>query len=100
MRRPRKRRCSGPCSEARAAAAWRISSPGTGRAGIPRSAEVIEVAAAVMERADGSFLLAQRPAGKVYAGYWEFPGGKIEPGEAPDAALARELHEELGVEVD
>ena len=61
---------------------------------------MIEVAAAVLERADGSFLLAQRPAGKVYAGYWEFPGGKIEAGEAPDAALARELHEELGVEVE
>jgi len=60
---------------------------------------VIEVAAAVMERADGSFLLAQRPAGKVYAGYWEFPGGKIEQGEAPAEALARELHEELGVDV-
>src|SRR5262245_41277082 len=62
-------------------------------------AEVIEVAAAVIERPDGSFLLAQRPAGKVYAGYWEFPGGKIEAGEAPAAALARELHEELGIDV-
>jgi 8-oxo-dGTP diphosphatase len=50
---------------------------------------VIEVAAAVIERADGSFLLAQRPAGKVYAGYWEFPGGKIEAGESPPQALAR-----------
>ena len=61
-------------------------------------AAVVEVAAAVIERPDGSFLLAQRPAGKVYAGYWEFPGGKIEAGEAPAAALARELHEELGIE--
>jgi 8-oxo-dGTP diphosphatase len=60
---------------------------------------VIEVAAAVIQRADGAFLLAQRPAGKVYAGYWEFPGGKIEPGEAADKALARELNEELGIEV-
>ena len=60
---------------------------------------MIEVAAAVIQRADGAFLLAQRPVGKVYAGYWEFPGGKIEPGEAPHAALARELHEELGIEV-
>ena len=42
-------------------------------------------------------LLAQRPAGKVYAGYWEFPGGKVEPGESLEAALARELHEELGI---
>ena len=60
----------------------------------------IEVVAAVLQRPDSSFLLAQRPAGKVYAGYWEFPGGKVEPGEAPRAALARELHEELGIEVE
>jgi 8-oxo-dGTP diphosphatase len=60
---------------------------------------VIEVAAAVIVRSDGAFLLAQRPAGKVYAGYWEFPGGKIEPGEAADKALARELHEELGIDI-
>jgi 8-oxo-dGTP diphosphatase len=59
----------------------------------------VAVAAAVLERRDGSFLLAQRPAGKVYAGWWEFPGGKVEPGEAPAHALARELHEELGVDV-
>jgi 8-oxo-dGTP diphosphatase len=58
----------------------------------------LEVAAAVIQRADGAFLLAQRPAGKVYAGYWEFPGGKIEPGEAAAGALARELREELGIE--
>ncbi len=44
-------------------------------------------------------MLAQRPPGKVYAGYWEFPGGKVEPGEPADQALARELHEELGIEV-
>jgi 8-oxo-dGTP diphosphatase len=61
---------------------------------------VIEVSAAVLLRADGSFLLAQRPAGKVYAGYWEFPGGKIEAGEAPERALARELHEELGIDIE
>lgn len=59
----------------------------------------VEVAAAVIQRADGSFLLAQRPAGKVYAGWWEFPGGKIEAGEAAERALARELHEELGIDV-
>jgi len=57
------------------------------------------VAAAVIERADGCVLLAQRPHGKAYAGYWEFPGGKLEPGETPRAALARELHEELGIDV-
>ena len=48
---------------------------------------MIDVAAAVIQRRDGAFLLAQRPVGKVYAGYWEFPGGKIEPGEAAPAAL-------------
>lgn len=62
-------------------------------------AKVVEVAAAVIERPDGSFLLAQRPAGKVYAGWWEFPGGKVEAGEPAEAALARELHEELGIDV-
>jgi 8-oxo-dGTP diphosphatase len=60
---------------------------------------VVEVAAAVIQRPDGAFLLAQRPSGKVYAGYWEFPGGKVEPGEPAHAALARELHEELGIDV-
>ncbi len=60
---------------------------------------MVEVAAAVIERADGAFLLAQRPAGKVYAGWWEFPGGKVHAGESTGGALARELHEELGIEV-
>ena len=60
---------------------------------------MIDVAAAVLQRPDGAFLLAQRPAGKVYAGYWEFPVGKIEPNEAASAALARELHEELGIDI-
>jgi 8-oxo-dGTP diphosphatase len=60
---------------------------------------VIDVAAAVILRPDGSFLMARRPAGKLYAGYWEFPGGKIEQGEAPAAAIARELHEELGIDI-
>jgi 8-oxo-dGTP diphosphatase len=63
-------------------------------------AALVEVAAAVILREDGSFLLGQRPAGKVYAGYWEFPGGKVEPGEPVSAALARELREELGIEVE
>ena len=59
----------------------------------------VEVVAAAILNERGQFLLAQRPAGKVYAGYWEFPGGKVEPGEAAAAALKRELHEELGIEV-
>jgi 8-oxo-dGTP diphosphatase len=54
----------------------------------------------VIQRPDGAFLLAQRPQGKVYAGYWEFPGGKVEPGEPAADALARELHEELGIDVE
>lgn len=61
--------------------------------------KITHVAAAVMQRPDGTFLLAQRPAGKVYASYWEFPGGKVEAGESPYQALCRELHEELGVTV-
>jgi 8-oxo-dGTP diphosphatase len=60
---------------------------------------VIEVAAAVIERPDGSFLLAQRPPGKVYAGWWEFPGGKVESGEPLARALEREILEELGLRV-
>jgi len=59
----------------------------------------IAVAAAVLQQADGRFLLAQRPPGKAYAGYWEFPGGKVEDSETPTAALSRELHEELGIDV-
>jgi 8-oxo-dGTP diphosphatase len=61
--------------------------------------KITEVAAAVIEKPDGEFLLAQRPVGKVYPGFWEFPGGKIEPGETPRAALDRELQEELGIQV-
>lgn len=59
----------------------------------------LKVAGAVIERPDGAFLMASRPPGKAYAGWWEFPGGKLEPGETPRAALARELAEELGIVV-
>ncbi len=60
---------------------------------------LIHVAAGVLQRANGEVLLAQRPEGKIAAGYWEFPGGKIEPGESARSALERELHEELGISV-
>ncbi len=58
---------------------------------------IVEVAAAVIERPDGTFLMARRPEGKAYAGWWEFPGGKVEPGETARQALERELREELGI---
>ncbi|HZF18918.1 MAG TPA: Nudix family hydrolase [Burkholderiales bacterium] len=60
----------------------------------------VDVAVAVLIRPDGRALLARRPAGKVYAGYWEFPGGKVEPGEPVEDALAREIREELGVAIE
>ncbi len=56
------------------------------------------VAAVALIDVDGRVLLAERPAGKSLAGLWEFPGGKVEPGETPEVALIRELHEELGIE--
>lgn len=61
--------------------------------------KIVEVAAAVLQRSDGTFLLAQRPPGKIWAGYWEFPGGKVEAGELARDALVRELREELGIAV-
>ena len=54
----------------------------------------------ILIQPDGSFLLTSRPAGKVYAGYWEFPGGKLEAGESVQEALRRELLEELGIHVE
>lgn len=62
-----------------------------------QSIPFVEVAAAVIIRSDGHFLLTSRPEGKPYAGYWEFPGGKIEAGESALQALGRELQEELGI---
>jgi 8-oxo-dGTP diphosphatase len=61
-------------------------------------AEFVEAAVAVIVDEDGRVLLGQRPEGKPWSGWWEFPGGKIESGEAPAHALQRELHEELGIE--
>ncbi|HET8608787.1 MAG TPA: Nudix family hydrolase [Burkholderiales bacterium] len=65
----------------------------------PQASAVVDVVAAVIIDSDDRFLLAQRPPGKVYAGYWEFPGGKVESGETRQQALARELQEELGIGV-
>ena len=59
----------------------------------------VDVAVGVLIDAQGRFLITSRPAGKVYAGHWEFPGGKVEPGESVDQALQRELHEELGITI-
>lgn len=61
--------------------------------------EVTRVAVGVLVRDDGAVLLADRPAGKPYAGYWEFPGGKVEAEESVAVALERELHEELGIDI-
>ena len=59
----------------------------------------VDVAVGVLIRPDGRFLLTSRPEGKVFAGYWEFPGGKLEAGETVEQALRRELHEELGITI-
>lgn len=60
---------------------------------------VVDVAVGVLVRGDGQFLLTSRPPGKVYEGYWEFPGGKLEAGESVEQALRRELQEEIGITI-
>lgn len=67
---------------------------------MPLNQPVIDVAVGVISDAQGRVLLASRPAGKPYAGWWEFPGGKVEAGETIPQALARELHEELNLNID
>jgi len=64
------------------------------------SAKIVLVAACALIDADGRVLIAQRPAGRPMAGLWEFPGGKVEAGETPEATLIRELKEELGIIVN
>ena len=70
---------------------------------VPRTATtqraITEVAVGILINAQGQFLLTTRPAGKVYAGYWEFPGGKLEANETVVDALKRELHEEIGIDI-
>jgi 8-oxo-dGTP diphosphatase len=61
--------------------------------------KLLFVVAVALVDADNRVLIAQRPEGKALAGLWEFPGGKLEPGERPEAALIRELHEEIGITV-
>ena len=61
---------------------------------------LVQVAVGVLFLPDGRFLLTSRPPGKVYEGYWEFPGGKLEAGETVAQALAREMREELGIEIE
>ncbi|MGE0769487.1 MAG: 8-oxo-dGTP diphosphatase MutT [Hyphomicrobiaceae bacterium] len=64
------------------------------------SLDILLVVACALVDADGRVLLARRPEGRPLAGLWEFPGGKVEPGETPEAALIRELREELGIEIN
>jgi 8-oxo-dGTP diphosphatase len=61
--------------------------------------QIVIVAACILVDEEGLMLIAQRPEGRPLAGLWEFPGGKVDPGEAPEEALIRELREELGIEV-
>ena len=75
-----------------------VADPGAARQG-DADRSVVDVAVGVLIQPDGQFLLTSRPDGKPYAGYWEFPGGKLEVGESVAQALVRELHEELGIHV-
>ena len=61
--------------------------------------KIVDVAVGVLIKPNGDFLLTSRPLGKVYEGYWEFPGGKLEPGETVEEALRRELIEEIGITI-
>ncbi len=75
-----------------------IADPGVPRTG-GSDRPVVDVAVGILVQSDGHFLLTSRPPGKVYCGYWEFPGGKLESGETVEHALRRELHEEIGIDI-
>lgn len=74
---------------------WSAPFPGKGAGPV----KTVLVAAAALIDADGRVLIAKRPEGKSMAGLWEFPGGKVDPGELPETALVRELDEELGIDI-
>jgi 8-oxo-dGTP diphosphatase len=67
---------------------------------MPKAPPLVLVAALALIDADGRVLIARRPEGKAMAGLWEFPGGKLEPGETPEAAVIREAREELGIAIE
>src|SRR4028118_909887 len=94
--RPPLQRWSSPMLPLRTGRVKRVLTRGLPLQKIPT---MVVVAAALVD-AEGRVLLQQRPHGKAMAGLWEFPGGKVEPGELPEAALARELEEELGIAVE
>lgn len=72
----------------------------TGIHGSANDRPAVDVAVGVLINGDGHFLLTTRPSGKAYAGYWEFPGGKLEQGESVQQALRREIQEEIGLNID
>ena len=74
-------------------------SESSSEAGSKAGSKPIDVAVGILMQENGDVLMGQRPEGKPYAGYWEFPGGKVEAGETVEQALRRELHEEIGITI-